>query len=515
MQVEHAAAGANSAMDTFVTAPTTPTFSDSLRLLLSSNPSPFHQVHDDTLVLLARFYASRGYAPLWLGGTGLNFAGVTLHGRLRQIAAAGQTSTVTLVGDATGRMKAQSAQELVELEVLLSAGLVGAVIDPSDPASLAERPGVLYEVAAAGDPILRLRDLLPTDSTFWRLRAAIQIYRGIDAKGGWPLVPLGPKLEIGVDDLRVEALRRRLLVTGDLAEMGPQPRRFDIALDAAVRRFQARHGLAVDGIVGANTLAALNVTPEQRLATMELNLRRGQHREWGQRYLVVNAAAATYRLVDRGQQVLERVAIVGRPSWPTPQLDSVIDRLEFNPYWVVPPRIARLEVLPKIRRDPDYMRRNDMHWVNGQIVQNPGPKNPLGKVKFLFANPYSVYLHDTNSPQLFARWDRFLSHGCMRVSEALDLARYLLRNDPAWPAARVEQVLQSGRSVQVRLVAPIDLHVVYDTAWVDEAGTINFRQDVYGRDRFPGSAVAEAVGNAEQRCRASSPTIREERWHSN
>ena len=220
-----------------------------------------------------------------------------------------------------------------------------------------------------------------------------------------------------------------------------------------------------------STLAALDVPVTQRLATMEINLRRlqQQHREWGERYVAVNTAAASYRLVDRGQQVFERAAIVGRRGWPTPQLDSIIDRLEFNPYWVVPPRITRLELLPKIRRDPDYMLHNDMHWVNGQIRQDPGPKNPLGKVKFLFLNPYAVYLHDTNSPQLFERWDRFLSHGCMRVAAALDLAGYLLKDDPRWPSQRIQEVVDSGQTVQVRLVAPIPLHVVYDTAWVDDA----------------------------------------------
>lgn len=503
VRAEQAALGGQStAGSALVAVPTTRAFSHDLRLLLSSGASSLHQIRRETLALLTRFYASRGYAPRWLGATGLNPAGATLLARLRQIAAAGQTSTTALLKEATDRSQSRSGPPLAELELLLSAGLVGAAIDPNDPASLAERPSALSEVAAADDPIPRLRELLPTDATFWRLRAAIQAHRSIAADGGWPLVPLGPKLELGADDPRVEALRRRLLVTGDLVETGPQARLFDVALDVAVRRFQARHGLEVDGIVGRNTHAALNVPVEERLAAMELNLRRLQHREWGQRYLVVNAAAATYRLVDRGQQVFERVAIVGRPSWPTPQLDSMVDRLEFNPYWVVPPRITRLEVLPKIRRDPDYMSRNDMHWVNGQIVQNPGPKNPLGKVKFLFANPYSVYLHDTNSPQLFERRDRFLSHGCMRVSEALDLARHLLADDPVWPDTRIEQILHSGGTVQVRLAAPIDLHVVYDTAWVDEGGTVNFRQDVYGRDRFSGAAVAEATGNEQQRCRA-------------
>ena len=331
----------------------------------------------------------------------------------------------------------------------------------------------------------------------------MQLYHRIEANGGWPRLPPGPKLKFGVQEARVALLRQRLLVAGDLLEAGTSPNSFDSAVDAAVRRFQARHGLQVDGAVGANTLAALNVSVAERLATMEINLRRiqQQHREWGARYIVVNTAAASYRLVDRGQQVFERAAIVGRRGWSTPQLDSVVDRLELSPYWVVPPRIAKLEVMPKIKRDPDYMIRNDMHWVNGQIRQNPGPKNPLGKVKFLFLNPYSVYLHDTDSPQFFERWDQFLSHGCMRINSALDLAGYLLKDDPLWSLQRIREVANSGQNVQVHLAAPIPLHIVYDTAWVDDAGVANFRSDVYSRDGYAGTPIADA-SSLHRRCAA-------------
>ncbi len=473
---------------------------DALRALLSLRVSPLSQIDGERFALLQRFYAAHGYAPLWTGISGVSPKGAALLTRLRQTAAAGQSSALPLLAEAASRAPARGSQPMAELELLLSAGLVSTAIDPHDPAALAERPQVLAEVAKAEDPRSLLQDLLPSEPAFWRLRDAMQAYRGIEANSGWPRVPPGPKLELGVREPRVALLRQRLLVTGDLPEMGTQPDSFDEAVDAAVRRFQARHGLQVDGVVGVNTLAALNLPVAERLATMELNLRRiqRQHREWGERYVVVNAAAASYRLVDRGQLVFERAAIVGRRGWRTPQLDSIIDRLEFNPYWVVPPRIARLEVLPKIRRDPDYMLRNDMHWVNGQIRQDPGPKNPLGKVKFLFLNPYDVYLHDTNSPQLFERWDRFLSHGCMRVAAALDLARYLLKNDPRWPPQQIQEVVDSGQTVQVRLAAPIPLHVVYDTAWVDDAGVVNFRADVYGRD---GYAIAD-VSSRHQRCAA-------------
>ncbi len=330
-----------------------------------------------------------------------------------------------------------------------------------------------------------------------RLRAALARYRAIEAAGGWPTVPDGPNLEAGAEGARVALLRRRLQATGDLDETAAATAPFDAALDSSVRRFQARHGLAVDGIVGRRTLAALNRPVGARIATLELNLRRLEReaRDWGERYLVVNVAAARYRLVEPGRPTVERPAIVGRPDWETPSLEGLIDRLEFNPTWTVPPRILRLELLPKIERDPDYLARHDMEWVDGLLRQAPGPNNPLGRVKFLFDNPYSVYLHDTSSPRLFERAERFLSHGCVRVADALDLARRLLRGDPDWPAERIEAVVASGRTERVRLSRPLPLHIVYDTAWVEENGIVNFRDDVYGRDRQAGEL---AQAGAEQ-----------------
>jgi L,D-transpeptidase YcbB len=486
-----------------MTHPALQSLSEAVRALFSSHTSPLAPIGTDKFALLERFYAARHDVPLWIDNAGLNPKGEGLLARLRAIAPAGQSSLSPLLAEAANRIPARGSQPLAELELLLSAGLVDSAVDWNDPTEFGEPRQVLAEIATAEDAASVLRELLPSDPAFWRLRDAIQRYRGIEANGGWPRVPPGPKLELGGLESRVASLRQRLFVTGDLREIGTRPDIFDSDVDAAVRRFQARHGLQVDGVVGANTLAALNVPVTERRATMEINLRRirQQHRNWGGRYVAVNAAAASYRLIDRGQQVFERAAIVGRRGWPTPQLDSIIDRLEFNPYWVVPPRITRLELLPKIRRDPAYMLHNDMHWVDGQIRQDPGPKNPLGKVKFLFLNPYSVYLHDTNTPQLFERWDRFLSHGCMRVAVALDLADYLLKDDPRWPPLRIQEVVDSGQNVQVRLAAPIPLHVVYDTAWVDDAGVINFRADVYGRDGYVGAAIADA-SNRHQGCPA-------------
>jgi len=327
-----------------------------------------------------------------------------------------------------------------------------------------------------------------------RLQAAIATYLQIAARGGWPAVPAGGKLEIGSYDPRVAMLRDRLSMTGDLKEISEQRERFDLELLAAVRIFQARHGLEMDGIVGPRTLAALNVPVEHRLATLELNLSRmqGEKQDWGDRYIAVNAAAAQYSFIEGGEEALAGPTIVGMPSWATPRIDSVIDRLEFNPYWTVPSRIAAREVWPKAHRDAGYLRRNHMRIINGQIRQDPGPDNPLGKVKFLFPNPYSVYLHDTSHPELFERAERFRSHGCIRVSGALDLARALLRDDPDWPTSRIDEALVGVGNVKVRLAYPIAVHVFYDTAWVDEAGLVQFRNDVYGRDRLGATVPATA-----------------------
>jgi len=472
-----------------------------LRKLLSSGGLPAPQIASQRVSQLKSLYASRDYVPLWVDPTGISPRGRMLLARLNDVAAAGVPSLTALLTEAESRFRIGAGQPLAELELLLSAGFLDAAIDPKDPVETAERPEALLEVADSPNVLLALKEWLPVDPAFRRLRDAVQDYRRLEAGGGWPAVPPGPKLELGTVDPRVEPLRRRLLTTGDLTEPGLEPDLFGIGLHAAVSRFQARHGLEVDGIVGKSTIAALNVPVEDRLAAIRLNLRRlqQQHREWGHRYVVVNIAAASYRLVDHGHEVFERVAIVGRSSWPTPQLDSIIDRLEFNPYWTVPPRIAKLELLPIIRRDPNYMRNNDMQWVDGQIRQYPGPKNPLGKVKFLFPNPYSVYLHDTNSPRLFERWHRFLSHGCMRIPNALELAMYLLKDDPQWPLQRIDEALRTGQVVSVRLAAPIPIHVVYDTVWVDHAGIVQFRPDVYRQDNFAVFALADAQVAMEAR----------------
>jgi murein L,D-transpeptidase YcbB/YkuD len=316
-----------------------------------------------------------------------------------------------------------------------------------------------------------------------RLRAAISTYQKLLANGDWPRISAPSKLEVGDTGDAVRSLRVRLVASGDLTAT-TESNVFDADLDAALRRFQQRHGLSVDGKLGPKSLAALNVPISERLRTLEINLDRqlAERRQWGMRYIVVNTAATTYRLVEAGETVFERRVIVGRPNWPTPPLHGAIDTIVFHPTWTVPPRIARLELMPRIRREPGYMAEHHMRLVDGMIRQAAGPDNPLGKLKFVFPNDDSIYLHDTNAPSLFEKAERHLSHGCIRVSNAEELARHLLAGEPGWSDALISEKLARVQTENVRLTRSIPVHIVYDTAWVDPDGTVNFRDDVYDRD---------------------------------
>jgi murein L,D-transpeptidase YcbB/YkuD len=299
-----------------------------------------------------------------------------------------------------------------------------------------------------------------------------------------------------------------------------EPAVYDEPLANAIRRFQARHGLVTDGIIGRGTIDALNVPVEERLASLVFNLQRlhEKARDWGDDYVMVNVAGAQLTLVQDGEIAAFYNVIVGRRERRTPEVHSAINRLEFNPYWNVPSGIYAKDFLPKLRKDSGYLGNyknirvyrasepanevdpSTIDWFSEEarkmrlrLRQDPGPENALGPAKFLFPNNYDVYLHGTNKPSLFAKADRFLSSGCVRLPDPLGFAELLLRQDPAWTRERIEKMIKEGRNRSVTLAEPLPVHLVYDTAWVDEAGTVQFRSDVYRRDERE-SVVAERGG---------------------
>jgi len=365
---------------------------------------------------------------------------------------------------------------------------------------------VVQGLIDAPDIGVALRALAPGDMRYAELMQALADYRALAQAGGWMPVARGETLRPGMSTPRVAALRERLAAEGyavaDSRDAPADPQLFDAGLEAAVESFQRRHGLEADGIVGARSLAALNVPVEARIDQLRVNLERVRwiFRDLETRYIVANIARFRTSLIEDGEVVWSTRAVVGRPYRETPVFRASMTYLVLNPTWTVPPTILREDLLPEIRRDPDTLaRRNivvldtagtvvnpaDVDWsargFRYMLRQEPGPDNALGRVKFMFPNPYDIYMHDTPARDLFTRADRTFSSGCIRLEHPLELAELLLRESGQWDRAAIDRVLAAGRPQTVKLPRPLTVLLIYATA-VPEDGEIYFLQDVYSRD---------------------------------
>lgn len=303
----------------------------------------------------------------------------------------------------------------------------------------------------------------------------------------------------------VSILRQRLIVSGDLDPAAGTSVVFDSYVEAAVRRFQARHGIPADGIIGPTTFAAINVPASIRLTQLITNRDRLRDMQatTTQRYLLVNLPAAEIEAVENGLVVSRHTAVVGRVDRPSPVLTSEIYEVNFNPFWTVPPSIILRDLIPLMRQQPTYLtdQRIRMYNSNGQEVlpeqvdwnsneatrytfrQDPGGDfNSLGSVRINFHNTHSVYLHDTPNKVLFGNDYRFDSSGCVRVQNVRQLVTWLLEGTPGWNRNQVEGVFNSGDRLDVRLTTPVEVYFAYITAWAMENGVVNFRSDIYALD---------------------------------
>ncbi|MCA0267801.1 MAG: L,D-transpeptidase family protein [Bacteroidetes bacterium] len=318
------------------------------------------------------------------------------------------------------------------------------------------------------------------------LRQALLRYRRAEAAGGWPTVST---------QTDTAGLRRRLAAEGDLDTMTAAP------LANGIRAFQQRHGLNATGTVNDSTLHALNVPLAERIATMEANLERlrWMPSSFGPTYVVVNIPDFYLQAFENNRRVMEMAVIVGGEANRTPAFADTMRYLAFAPYWNVPPSIASRELAGRSaasyrRRGYEVLRGNTVvsaslatraNLASGRIRlrQKPGPTNSLGQVKFMFPNAHNIYLHDTPADQLFARQNRALSHGCIRLSRPADLALWALGPNGGWDSTRVDSAMNGSRELRVNLTRTIPVFLVYQTAWVDEAGRVQFRDDLYGHDR--------------------------------
>lgn len=336
------------------------------------------------------------------------------------------------------------------------------------------------------------------------LKALIQQYTNFDVAGGWGLVPTGPALKPGQSDPRIGMLRKRLATTGEYEGAVTAGDVFDAQLVAALKTFQTLHGIEADGVLGADTITALNVTPGERIEQIRVNLERGRWllRSLGPSMVVVNVAGQYLHLFLDGEKVWSTRVIVGKTYTKTPIFTETMKTIVFNPDWTVPRSIVKNEIFAKAANDPGYLAANNYYVSDGSgrpienvdwasytpatfpygIVQRPGPRNALGLVKFLFPNKYSVYLHDTPSRQLFDKVGRNFSHGCIRVENPLKLAELLMARQRNWPSGKVNEVVASGKMQSVSLPQPLPVLVLYWTVDPSPREGTAFYKDVYGRD---------------------------------
>lgn len=300
-------------------------------------------------------------------------------------------------------------------------------------------------------------------------------------------------------------------VTTDVPEATIDERLFDPQMVDAVKRFQARHGLNTDGVIGPATLRQLNISPATRAAQIAVNLERLRwlNRDLGERHILVNLAGFTMAVMNNGRAEFTSRVVVGKArKHRTPEFSEVMSYMVVNPSWHVPKSIATKEILPILKRDPSYLRRKGMRVVGGRvpqdwssvpagtfpgrIVQRPGRGNALGTVKFMFPNRHAIYLHDTPSKRLFKRDVRAYSHGCVRVERPKEFAAYLLTGQVDDPKGYFNSLRKRGRERRVNLDRPLPVHLTYRTAWIDESGAFQFRGDVYGRDKRVAKALKRA-----------------------
>ncbi len=480
-------------------------------------------------------YRSRAYRPLWIDERGLSAAAMAL---IEAIARAGEDGLqpadyhwVAICRVLAEMMNERATANMITPErwadldliltdafLLLGSHLSIGKVNPGtlnadwkiDPGRAPLLPS-LIQAATTGDVAGALMAVRPSHDGYVKMCNKLKQLRKIASRGGWGKLPGRSTLRPGDRSDNVAVLWRMMVAVGDLdaSAVRDDPCRFDERLIAAVRRFQRRHGLADDGIVGRQTMGMLNMSVGDRIRQVEINLERWRWlpRQLGSRYVWVNTAAFTLDGVEGDQKVLSMRVAVGKPARQSPVFSSKISHLVVNPYWTIPKTIAVKDILPEIQKDMAYLTnrgifvfanwRADAPAIDPATVnwaayheecfpfilrQLPGPRNALGRIKFMLPNSFAVYLHDTPDYTIFKHVKRDLSSGCIRVEAPLALADFVLSGDHRWTSQALMDLIESGDTLTIALGHAVPVHLLYMTAWVDGQGVLQFRDDIYNQD---------------------------------
>lgn len=504
--------------------------SECIRFFVEHKPEGDRYRIDETRLfssqLLPRFYNNRFFAPAWISGNTLNIHAIDLINTIRQVDKHGlqpedyhleQIERYTLE---MGQGKASAQEEMMKAEILmtdafllLAAHLYFGKVDPEkndanwklqrkEPELFLDKR--LENAVTTTSVEHELNQLLPKEKNYQIMRDRLAWYRNLE-KHDWNPIASGATLKPGDVNNAIPQIRGRLnklnyKISDTVSNL------YDEELEKKVMAFQQRHGLNPDGVIGRFTLQALNISPAERAEMMRVNMERLRWLplEIPEQYIMVNIANFTMDVIEGRDTLLSSRAIVGRSYRKTPVFTGRMTYLVFSPTWVVPPGILANDVIPAVRKDPDYLRQKNMtvirfdgsevdqstiDWANVtgrnfpyMIRQEPGPDNALGRVKFMFPNQYNVYIHDTPSRNLFSRDGRAFSSGCIRIEKPFEFAQQLLADNPRWDENAISSAMNADRELTVRFSKPWTVVMVYFTSWADAQGNIQFRQDVYDRD---------------------------------
>ena len=328
-----------------------------------------------------------------------------------------------------------------------------------------------------------------SNSAYGALKQHLLKYSAAAKQGGWQPISLKSKLKKGVSSPLISSIKKRMQITGDYS-LSDTSRLFNDSLEIAVKSMQQRMGFTASGIINDSLIKELNVPVAQRIEQIMINMNRML---WlpatnSENHITVNVPEFLLKVYEGNAKAFDMNVIVGKQGSNTMMFYGDLNQIVFSPYWNIPTGIVRDELMPAMKKNPNYLKSKNIEITGKKdslptMRQLPGAGNSLGQAKFLFPNSYDIYFHDTDAKSLFNKRNRALSHGCIRLQDAQKMAQYLLRNDASWPVEKINEAMNSGKEQWVRMKNAVPVTLTYFTAWVDENGLLNFRDDVYGKDK--------------------------------